>query len=150
MRRMLSDFIQNPETVCQIEARIAAECAIAWLAAQKADSGQKTRLCEAFTQLETAGDTERRRAADSHFHRLLAEIAGNSILSENSRTLMEQLNEKSHDRIYRLDQVPRETDDQHWNIVVAVCANEPEAAEQAMKRHMEYIYSLGLPEPEKN
>lgn len=128
----------------QVEARIAAECAIAWLAARKADKSRKTQLCEAFTQLEMAGSVEMRREADVHFHRLLADIADNPVLSEISGRLMEAITEEDNQAIYRMQNVPARSDDQHWNIVVAVCANDPEASERAMKVHMQFVYGKTL------
>ena len=135
---------QDMDVDQQVEARIAAECAIAWLAARKADQSHKTQLCEAFTQLESAGSVELRREADVHFHRLLADIAANPVLSEISATLMQAISEEDHQSIYRMQNVPARSDDQHWNIVVAVCANDPEASEQAMKAHMQFVYGKTL------
>lgn len=137
---MQEHFSIDVNTDQQVEARIAAECAIAWLAAQKADSAHKTQLCEAFTHLETAGSVELRQAADVRFHKLLADIADNPLLSQLSSSLMEAIAKGDNQAIYRLQTVPSKSDDQHWNIVVAVCANDPEASELAMKAHMQYVY----------
>lgn len=137
---MLEHLLDNVDSDRQVEARIAAECAIAWLAAQKADSARKTQLCEAFTQLDTAGSAELRRDADVRFHTLLADIADNPIISTLSAKLMEAVSRGEHESIYRQHNVPARTDDQHWNILVAVCANDPEASERAMKAHMQFIY----------
>ncbi|MEG1658740.1 MAG: FCD domain-containing protein [Oscillibacter sp.] len=137
---MLEDFLATADADRQVEARIAAECAIAWLAAQKANAASKAQLCEAFTQLDTAGSAELRRTADFRFHTLLADIADNPILSTLSATLMETVSRGDHEAIYRQQNVPARTDDQHWNILVAVCANDPEASERAMKAHMQFIY----------
>lgn len=137
---MLGDILNNVDIERQVEARIAAECAIAWLAARKADTPRKTQLCEAFTQLDTAGSADLRRAADIRFHTLLADIAANPVLSTLSATLMESVSHGQHEAIYHQQNVPARTDDQHWNILVAVCANDPEASERAMKAHMQFIY----------
>lgn len=144
---MDEQFFTDVKMDQQVEARIAVECAIAWLAARKADAPHKTQLCEAFTQmaqLEMAGTVDQRQEADIRFHRLLADIADNPVLSRISSTLMELISEEDNQAIYRMQNVPARSDDQHWNIVVAVCANNPEAAEQAMKVHMQFVYGVTL------
>ena len=41
-----------------------------------------------------------------------------------------------------LPEVDDQSASQHWNIMVAILANEPDRAEQAMRAHMQYVNRL--------
>ena len=41
-----------------------------------------------------------------------------------------------------LPEVDDQSASQHWNIMVAILANEPDRAEQAMRSHMQYVNRL--------
>lgn len=110
-------------SAAQIAARIAT-----------AEQGQElVALVEA--QREAAGDAEEYVAADIAFHRVLALIAGNSLLAEllaTTRTLLRIWFDRAVDDREDIERAIQE----HEAIAQAVVAGDPHAAAEAMERHM--------------
>ena len=84
----------------------------------------------------SVGDTEAQMLADRDFHLAISRIAGNRILAE----ILRNLHERSlrfwfitlHDSPHRA-----EVCDEHARIVEAIRNNDPDAAEQAMRYHID-------------
>lgn len=73
---------------------------------------------------------------DSAFHAAIAESCGNPLIAEHVRTL------RAHWQIYRLQFGPliaAETIAEHRAILDALVARDPDAAAQAMSRHLEHV-----------
>lgn len=116
--------------------RSALERSAAELAAAYRTEEQARHLLELVeVQREAADDPARYVEADIAFHRELAEIGGNSLLSEilsTTRTLLRVWFENSVDRRSDIEDAIRE----HGEIARAIADRDVEAVSAAMARHM--------------
>ena len=110
-----------------LETRAALECALVYLAAQKAVAADGDKL---------------RQPLSDDFHLAVADIADNEYLRRSLQSLMVQITEYLSRNRALLPEVDDQSAIQHWNIMVAILANEPERAEQAMRSHMQYVTRL--------
>ena len=124
-----------------LETRGALECALAYLAAQKATPEDGRRLQKPLSYA-IAREIDYRLERDFDFHLAIAEIADNDLLRRNLQSLMMQITEYLSRNRALLPEVDDQSASQHWNIMVAILANEPERAEQAMRSHMQYVNRL--------
>jgi DNA-binding GntR family transcriptional regulator len=121
--------------------REAVECAVAREAAQRAPSYILLRLAKILakqTRAERAKDAEAFFALDEDFHRLLAEGAGRPLAWNIVEDVKPQM-----DRV-RFLSMPNATPmkvliEQHRAIMNAVKEHNPEAAEAAMRTHLNEI-----------
>ena len=110
--------------------RLAAENA------QRQDITALERILRRAGRAAKAGDTEAMMLADRDFHCAISGIAGNQILAEILRNLHERslrfwfisLHQSSHQQ---------EVDREHASILRAIKDHDADAAEQAMRRHIE-------------
>ena len=124
-----------------METRAALECALVYLAAQKAVPEDGDRLRQPLSYAIARG-VDYQLERDFDYHLAIADIADNEYLRESLRTLMLQITEYLNRNRALLPEVDDQSAMQHWNIMVAVLANEPERAEQAMRSHMQYVTRL--------
>ncbi len=118
------------------EARLALEMSIAALAAERADSEQMVQLAEEVAGMYASLDRpEQYLVHDMQFHQTIAAASGNRILTALMNMVASILFE------YRSKTVKRAIDlkdsaEQHHNIYKAIREHDPEAARQAMRRHL--------------
>ena len=124
-----------------LETRGALECALVYLAAQKAVSSDGDQLRQPLSYA-IARDIDYQLERDFDFHLAVADIAANDFLRRSLQSLMEQITEYLGRNRALLPEVDDQSAIQHWNIMVAVLANEPDRAEQAMRSHMQYVTRL--------
>ena len=121
------------------DVRSANEAHCVRLAAKNAsasDVAELESILERADEAARVGDTEAQMLADRDFHLAISRIAGNRILAE----ILRNLHERSlrfwfitlHDSPHRM-----EVCDEHARIVEAIRNNDPDAAEQAMRYHID-------------
>ena len=121
------------------EVRLVNEPYCVRLAAENAKRQDITaleRILRRAGRAAEAGDTEAMMLADRDFHCAISGIAGNQILAEILRNLHERslrfwfisLHQSSHQQ---------EVDREHASILRAIKDHDADAAEQAMRRHIE-------------
>lgn len=121
------------------EARSLIEGEIAALATQRSGPGDADRLAELIEQQERVlHDPIAYREADTRFHRLLADLAGNPFLSRAAES-MNVLGLEFRKIASETPNVIGGSVLDHKRIVAALRAEDPEAARQAMHRHMERV-----------
>jgi GntR family transcriptional regulator, transcriptional repressor for pyruvate dehydrogenase complex len=125
-----------------LDARLSLEVPIAGRAAVNADDTVAVRLEEAIDA--AAGHrpgTEPFNAADSRFHQILAEAAGNDLLLAFTGWILEVLQPQLIEAISpRVDGA--EILRQHRDIQRAVRRRQPTAAEKAMRAHIAYLMDV--------
>ncbi|GAA1488889.1 FadR/GntR family transcriptional regulator [Brachybacterium sacelli] len=116
--------------------RGALERSAAQLAALTATAEQKAELSRLVQeQREAADDPEGYVAADVAFHRVLAQVGGNGLVSEllaTTRTLLRVWFDRAVDNREDIDRAI----DEHEAIARAVGTGDAAAAGEAMERHM--------------
>jgi GntR family transcriptional regulator, transcriptional repressor for pyruvate dehydrogenase complex len=124
------------------EVRMAIEPDLAALAARRATIEQIVRLREILQeqeQLVKQGETGIK--ADNMFHFLLAEAAGNDILTRIMDSLMDLLRETREASLQTGGRPPRSLK-QHRAILRAIESRDPRAAEQKMREHITEMEQL--------
>jgi DNA-binding FadR family transcriptional regulator len=126
-----------------IEARVLFEGEAAALAATAVDAEMLGKLDEALEAMAAgnSGHAERLQA-DRHFHMLIAEATGNSLVANIIETLW-KVREQSPLCVHMFDKARREgvtpRVDEHRLIVDALRAHDPQAARQAMHGHLQRV-----------
>jgi GntR family transcriptional repressor for pyruvate dehydrogenase complex len=125
-----------------LDARLSLEVPIAGRAAQRADESVADRLEAAIDA--AAGHrpgTEPFNSADSRFHQILAEAAGNDLLRALTAWILEVLQPSLVAHIsLKVDADAILT--QHRAILRAVRRHQRGAAERAMQAHIEYLVEI--------
>ena len=120
--------------------RLVLEPAAARLAAERVDPvlvAHLEQLNEACAHRTEHDDPATLRQANRAFHVAIAHATGNDRLEEMTRVTLEEL-----DRVLYLPQLVNvweridATYDEHRRIIAAICARDPEAAEQAASEHI--------------
>ena len=124
-----------------LETRGALECALVYLAAQKATPEDGKKLQQPLSYA-IARDVDYGLERDFDFHLAIADIADNDFLRRSLQGRMVEITEFLSKNRALLPEVDDQSASQHWNIMVAILANEPDRAEQAMRSHMQYVNRL--------
>lgn len=136
-----------------VQARYLIEPAVAAEAARRATITDIAKLNECVLAGRTAPDRFACQKADDSFHRTIATVARNPILS-SILTFLSDARRRSTwqtqwDRTYRhigIREFKEQHSDQHQRIVDAIANHNPEEAEAKMKTHLEAIIeALQLP-----
>lgn len=122
-----------------LETRVFLEVPLAGLAAANADGDTVRQLEEAIAAAEGfTPEMDSFRMADTRFHQVLANAAGNDLLLAFTGWILEVLQPSLVAHIG----TRMESDliiAQHWTIVRAVRRGSPAAAEKAMRAHLAYV-----------
>jgi DNA-binding FadR family transcriptional regulator len=122
-----------------LDARLSLEVPIAGRAAVNADAAVVARLEEAVAAAEGhQPGTEPFNHADTRFHQILADAAGNVLLRGLTGWILEVLQPSLIVHISGKVQAPMILE-QHRAILRAVRRHQRGAAEKAMKAHIEYL-----------
>ncbi|MDB5336494.1 MAG: lldR [Planctomycetaceae bacterium] len=119
-----------------VEFRLALECQAARQAAKRAtpqDLADLTAICKELKQAASHSDGI---AVDFRFHRKIAEISGNSMIGR----VMEVAHDFIVEAMARATSEPRNNTqiaNLHLTILKAIKNRDPDAAEQAMRAHLE-------------
>lgn len=121
------------------EARVAVECEMIRLAAQRADEAQIARLAElARAGFELAGDPVSFRVMDKEFHGTLMEASRNPFLQRMAASLYE-LGMEYRRVASETPGVTERSAREHAAIVTALKARDPLGSAEAMRAHLQSI-----------
>jgi GntR family transcriptional repressor for pyruvate dehydrogenase complex len=125
-----------------VDARLSLEVPIAGRAAVNADDEMVARL-EAAIEAAVGHQpgTEPFNTADSSFHQILAEAAGNDLLRALTAWILEVLQPTLVAHIAASVEAEKILD-QHRAILRAVRRHQRSAAERAMQAHIEYLSAV--------
>jgi DNA-binding GntR family transcriptional regulator len=131
--------ISLDEVMQIIEVRLLNECYGVRLAALHANQGELDQLADVLVRSKEGvarRDNEQMMALDREFHGVLAQASRNDVLGEQLGRL--------HDRSLRFWVISLNTPghlqtvyDEHQAILTAICDRDPDAAETAMRVHIE-------------
>ncbi|ADD28208.1 FadR/GntR family transcriptional regulator [Meiothermus ruber] len=140
-RRLRSRLHQEDFILELFEVRRILEPAVAALAAERSHPQGVARLEELLAQQQAAKeDLYRFVELDMFFHKTLADMSRNAVLSEIVSLLeveLRQIRLVSTAKRYR----PQVTLSEHLRILEAIRASDPEAARQAMLAHLSTVES---------
>jgi len=123
-----------PEIEQVIDFRLAVECSAARLAAMRRTDEDLATLREAFTTMAESRETKRFRAADSAFHQGIARAARNDWMERSiidARAFLWMTVDKVAENVFRTAQL------HHGQILAAIEAGDPDAAERHVAAHIE-------------
>ncbi|RUR33066.1 transcriptional regulator NanR [Vreelandella nanhaiensis] len=122
------------------EARAMFEISLARNAARHASDEDLTRLRDALTANRDAiGDEARFKRSDNDFHGVLASIGRNPIFDAIHVALSEWLDDRRAHVLQQKDEDKAATA-AHTEIIEAIESRDPDAAEAAMRRHLDRHY----------
>lgn len=129
----------DPQTTRDfIETRSHLEVFSARLASQRADSDHLAAIIQSHEAFITAfRNGEPTLEADHLFHITIAGASGNSVLRSLISLLTPDIIALNRDFVENRDERYRKTPEEHRRIVDAISSHDPEAASEAMRRHME-------------
>lgn len=130
LTRSRTTLLQLTEVRQPLESRIAA------LAAERASEAQITALEAAIDDLERATSLGGRVEADIRFHELLAEATGNPVFSVLLKAIGGLLDESRRRTIKASGPEPAVIG--HREILAAVARHDANAAEAAMRHHLDW------------
>lgn len=127
-----------------VKARQIYECMTAELAALNGTEDQREKLAEINRELTHLSiNNQDFLREDKRFHLQISEMTGNEVL----RDMMEYLwNKRESARFVRLESHYAETDfplqmnADHQAVTDAIIARDPQAAKDAMQRHLQHVY----------
>lgn len=133
-------MLQAPDGIRNFQgARILFEVALARHAAQHASAADIARLAEALNRNKQAlGDNDAFVETDVGFHFVLAEIARNPIFTSLHAAIAAWLKEQRAISV-RQPTSPEHAYKAHARIHNAVAAHDPDAAERAVRQHLEEV-----------
>ena len=127
------------------EARTILEGGSAWYAAKRAtkEDIEKIRYYyDQITYFQSLGDDDQASKADAKFHLSIAEASHNLVLIQMMRGLFDLLQfnvvlgrRKVYSEVRRFDQLH----DQHFQVMDAIERHDPDAAQDAVCGHIEFV-----------
>jgi DNA-binding GntR family transcriptional regulator len=127
--------ISAEEMIHLFEYRAATEGMAARLCAESAPEEEREKLREYFSGFQLPIPEEARpeyRHQDAAFHRQILDLSGNPMLAEMNEAHGYMI--KSYQKGLLRD--PNETLQEHLEIIEAIAAGDPEAAQESMSRHL--------------
>ncbi|MDJ0945344.1 MAG: transcriptional regulator NanR [Kiloniellales bacterium] len=130
-------LLTSPQTLDHLkEARLFFEVGMVRIAAVKAEEADLARLRRRLEDHRQAlRDLDRFLEMDKRFHREIAAISGNPIYAAVSQAVFEWL-EEFYVELVRLPGAEQITLTEHQAIFDAIAAHDPDAAAEAMTRHL--------------
>jgi len=125
---------QLPEIEQAIDFRLAVEVSAARLAAVRRSDADLARLDAAFETMSASRETRRFRAADSAFHQGIARAARNEWMDRSIadvRAFLWMTVDRVAENVFRTAQL------HHGQILAAIKAGDPDAAERYVAAHIE-------------
>ncbi|MEU8818967.1 GntR family transcriptional regulator [Actinoplanes sp. NPDC048796] len=133
----VSPLLTRAEFTDMFDLRLLLECAAARWAASRATPEQRSALVAEAARTIEPGDDRKWHAAftalDARLHDLVAEASGSPLLRESITRLHAHLH--LHRRYFPYAQTAV-TNDEHQRIAAAIDSADPDAAEEAMRRHL--------------
>ena len=126
------------------QLRLALEPLAARLAANRLSDDERRSLqlhLDAHAQAVTAEDVDRYVAADKAFHTVIYGASGNTRLVESLERLLHQ-RFLTHHTAARVEGRMAQAHEEHRDIGQALFDGDPEAAENAMRRHIQGVLTV--------
>jgi DNA-binding FadR family transcriptional regulator len=118
------------------EIRLLLESGLVRIATRRATARDLDRLAGSLHDLrEARGDSPRFVAADMHFHGVIAEMSGNSMIAAVSKGMLDWLSRFKRDLV-SVKGADRLTIEEHERIYKAILSGDPDAAAKAMEDHI--------------
>ena len=134
MIMMLSTNARGLEELKEI--RLLLESGLVRIATRRATARDLDRLADALRELrEARGDNARFVAADMHFHGIIAEMSGNSMIAAVSKGMLDWLSRFKRDLV-SVKGAERVTIEEHERIYKAILNGDADAAARAMEDHI--------------
>lgn len=131
-------LVTDEEALEIAEARRVIEAMVARQAAERATDKQKAGLRALMARMRAAHDRQDFIAYSQRnveLHRVVQDIAGNATANRLLQTLKSQVVRLQYPAILQSGRAAKSLAE-HGEIVDAICANDPPAAESAMRRHL--------------
>lgn len=134
---MIMLLLTNPRGLEELKsARILLEVGLVRLAAERAGPNDIRFLEDAIVEMrEAAGDTVSFVAADLKFHEVIAGISGNSLIAAAVGAILGWLSKFRREMVL-VKGAEKLTIQEHQTILDAIKDRDPEAAGEAMQRHL--------------
>jgi GntR family transcriptional regulator, sialic acid-inducible nan operon repressor len=118
------------------EIRLLLESGLVRMAIRRATERDLDRLTEALWELKRArGDNPRFVAADMHFHGVIAEMSGNSMIAAVSKGMLDWLSRFKRELV-SVKGAERLTIEEHERILKAIVSGDADLAAKAMEDHI--------------
>lgn len=136
-------LLTNPRGLEELKsARIMMEVGLVRLAAERAGPNDLRYLQDAIREMrEATGDAAAFVAADMKFHEVIAGISGNSLIAAAVGAILGWLSKFRHEMV-AVKGAETLTVQEHEAIFQAIVDRDPNAAEQAMQRHLSRANAL--------
>ncbi|MFC0550408.1 FadR/GntR family transcriptional regulator [Planotetraspora thailandica] len=121
-----------------IDHRVMLECGVTHLATLRADAGHIEELTDLVHQMDAAKDWADFHALDERFHILVAEATGLAGAVPEYRKVLQELYQFYLP--YPVDYL-RESNGEHRELVASVVAQDPRAAVDVARRHVEILHT---------
>ncbi len=142
-----SPFDVGPSPFDLLGARLLIEPEIAAIAALAADGAMIDTIAVCIERLREAADHDRSLAADQEFHSLLAQSTGNGVLVSIVDELWGGMSSPVYEALASKTGLP-DTDGMtiadHEEILRHIAAHQPDAARDAMRRHLRHVEEILL------
>ena len=134
---MIVLMLTNPRGLDELKsARILLEVGLVRLAAERAGPNDLRYLQDAIREMgEATGDTAAFVAADMKFHEVIAGISGNSLIAAAVGAILGWLSKFRRDMV-AVKGAEKLTVQEHQTILEAIKDRNPDAAGEAMHRHL--------------
>jgi GntR family transcriptional regulator, sialic acid-inducible nan operon repressor len=134
---MIMMLSTNPRGLEELkEIRLLLESGLVRMATRRASARDLDRLGETLRELKDArGNNLRFVAADMHFHALIAEMSGNSMIAAVSKGMLDWLSRFKRDLV-SVKGAERLTIEEHERILKAIVSGDADAAGKAMEDHI--------------
>lgn len=128
--------LHNFQPMQMFEARLVIESSVACLAAERATPDHLAELDEEVAEMYASIDEPQQYLIhDIRFHRTVARASGNPILGALMETITANLYETRRGTVDSSSDL-KESTEMHREIYQAIRSRNPEAARQAMERHL--------------
>ncbi len=133
--------INNSNLIEAEQLRAALECRSAYLAAKNFKPSDKEALTKILNKWHKAKTLKQKQEYDQQFHLKIAEISGNSILY-TALSASKEITDNIILSAYNIYSTKVDNDkavaEQHDALLAALCNNDPEGAEKAMRAHLDH------------
>lgn len=146
--RIVTSLIRETNLAEVFEARAHLEPSLAGLAALRAQPADIARMRNLCDRIAAARDYDARELWDEALHRLIGQVAGNTLLFGVYRILEDVRRDEAWRALReraRSDAMVATYGQQHLAIVDAISRRDPGAAEQAMREHIATLARAILP-----
>jgi GntR family transcriptional repressor for pyruvate dehydrogenase complex len=147
---VVTSLVKETNLAEVFEARFHLEPCLAGLAALRAQPQDVVRMRDLCDRIAAARDHDARELWDEALHRLIGQVAGNTLLFGVYRILEDVRRDEAWRALReraRSDAMVATYSLQHNAIVTAIGRRDPDASENAMREHIATLARAILPQP---